>query len=153
MNQSVLKWYGVVLISLPFSFCPLNAQINPTPTAFMATQLGTDPIEFLKESKCMFREKGYSIYSVGYIVRNYVSVGRIKNLSWAKTPIGTPPKSWVVTLSYFDTQEGKNRKVRWNFEAGQKAVIWGDSENDFLSCVPGEKYTHWPGANQMDIIE
>jgi hypothetical protein len=138
-----------------FQFFPLNAQTTPTPTVLTVPSPMGDPIELLKESKCWFKGKGYSVYSVGYIVRSYVSAGRIKNLKWAQTQTGTNPKSWVVTLSYFDTQKGKRRKARWSFNGrkGGQAMVGGDSGNKFLSCVPGEKYTRWPGADEMDVIE
>ncbi len=129
----------------------LNAQTTPSPTGLSARKSTNDPIEFLKESKCWFKGKGYSGYSVGYIVRSYVSAGRIKNLQWSKAKVETASPGWVITLSYFDTKEGKKRKARWNIDKNKKTA--GDSENQFLSSVPGEKYTHWPGANQMDVIE
>ncbi len=142
-----------MILSILCSFLPLNAQIISASTTPTASKSIVDPVEFLKESKCFFKGKGYSNYSVGYIVRSYVSAGRIRNLKWAKTLTGTSPKNWVVTLSYFDTKAGKKRNARWNFKKSSKTVVGGDSGNRFLSCVPGEKFTHWPGANQMDVIE
>jgi hypothetical protein len=153
MNQIVLK-LGLVFLTTFLSMFSLISPLNGQ-TVAIASKTNADPIEFLKARKCWFKGKGYSNYSVGYIVRSYVSAGRINNLKWAKTPMETLPQGWIVTLSYFDTQKGKNGEAHWSFDLGKgrKAVVEGNSENKFLSCVPGEKYTHWPGANQMDVIE
>jgi hypothetical protein len=153
MNQSVLKWLGIVLMLSLFPYLPIKAQTTPAPHIPAGLKAAADPIEFLRESKCLFKGKGYSSYSVGYIVRSYVSTGRINHLQWAKRLTGTSPHNWVVTLSYFDIKEGKKGRAQWSFGMGRKAVVPGDSGNQFLSSVPGEKLTPWPGANQMDVIE